>query len=385
MNKHTTPFAVICLFFHFFPWNIHSKRICSHDYPWKIVRILIPGFVIFPGTGDGSGRSCNPSGERVLTSLCGSLRKRFSSPRFRQAACGSHPDCCALPQFFQQYHSQKTGLFSRTNMRSPGMPVTAASRLRVLDETCLLDYNDLLSRKNQFRSSFRPDECEIRRILFPFPWAGHRPSPQLTRILLPGKTERSRITPEPPCHPGFVPPHPDYFCNIALDHLITAYDRNCVLQQRFSESRAERLCCVRSSPQGAVLLWIMRLSAKSHHFSTNPPDPRAQKKVLKSEDFRTFYGCGGRTQTYDLRVTSCSRPNIPLQHNDFLPFLPLFSNYPGGHKSNTSWLVHSLISWYGSAYGSTVISLSVHRDQDPGKWQCFQRALSTLPYLCRGM
>ena len=28
------------------------------------------------------------------------------------------------------------------------------------------------------------------------------------------------------------------------------------------------------------------------------------KKVLKSYDFRTFYGCGGRTRTYDLRVMS---------------------------------------------------------------------------------
>ena len=29
---------------------------------------------------------------------------------------------------------------------------------------------------------------------------------------------------------------------------------------------------------------------------------KTQEKVLKSYDFRTFYGCGGRTRTYDLRV-----------------------------------------------------------------------------------
>ena len=31
-------------------------------------------------------------------------------------------------------------------------------------------------------------------------------------------------------------------------------------------------------------------------------EQKAKEKVLKSIDFRTFYGCGGRTRTYDLRV-----------------------------------------------------------------------------------
>ena len=31
-------------------------------------------------------------------------------------------------------------------------------------------------------------------------------------------------------------------------------------------------------------------------------EQKAKEKVLKSVDFRTIYGCGGRTRTYDLRV-----------------------------------------------------------------------------------
>ena len=38
----------------------------------------------------------------------------------------------------------------------------------------------------------------------------------------------------------------------------------------------------------------------AHNFSCL----KTQEKVLKSYDFRTFYGCGGRTRTYDLRVMS---------------------------------------------------------------------------------
>ena len=33
-------------------------------------------------------------------------------------------------------------------------------------------------------------------------------------------------------------------------------------------------------------------------------EQKAKEKVLKSVDFRTIYGCGGRTRTYDLRVMS---------------------------------------------------------------------------------
>ena len=61
-------------------------------------------------------------------------------------------------------------------------------------------------------------------------------------------------------------------------------------------------------PYGAILLWVRiwvkRVSAKSQDFTLNFSIPKTQEKVLKSYDFRTFYGCGGRTRTYDLRVMS---------------------------------------------------------------------------------
>ena len=61
-------------------------------------------------------------------------------------------------------------------------------------------------------------------------------------------------------------------------------------------------------PLGASLLWVRiwvkRFSGKSQNSSPNFLTPKKQEKVLKSCDFRTFYGCGGRTRTYDLRVMS---------------------------------------------------------------------------------
>ena len=61
-------------------------------------------------------------------------------------------------------------------------------------------------------------------------------------------------------------------------------------------------------PYGAILLWVRiwvkRFSANLQKFSPNFLVSKTQEKVLKSYDFRTFYGCGGRTRTYDLRVMS---------------------------------------------------------------------------------
>ena len=111
-------------------------------------------------------------------------------------------------------------------------------------------------------------------------------------------------------------------------------------------------------PLGAILLWVRiwvkRFSANSQIFSPNFLIPKMQEKVLKSYDFRTFYGCGGRTRTYDLRVMSCSQPNFSLQPKGFWRFLPPFSNQPGGYQSNSSWLVQSMMTPYGSAYGSRI-------------------------------
>ena len=122
-------------------------------------------------------------------------------------------------------------------MRFLGMLITAAGRLRVLDVLDQLDYNDSLSRKNQSRSSFPLDEYGIRRILFRFPLAGQKSSPQSTHIRSPDKTQRIRSVAVLPFHHEFLPPHPDIFCNIALNHLISAYAVSRVLQQeRFGTS-----------------------------------------------------------------------------------------------------------------------------------------------------
>ena len=44
--------------------------------------------------------------------------------------------------------------------------------------------------------------------------------------------------------------------------------------------------------------------ANLQKFYPNHLIAKPREKVLKSYDFRTFYGCGGRTRTYDLRVMS---------------------------------------------------------------------------------
>ena len=51
-----------------------------------------------------------------------------------------------------------------------------------------------------------------------------------------------------------------------------------------------------------VKTWVKRFRGKSLDFSSNFSTTRKQEKVLKFYDFRTIYGCGGRTRTYDLRV-----------------------------------------------------------------------------------
>ena len=58
----------------------------------------------------------------------------------------------------------------------------------------------------------------------------------------------------------------------------------------------------------------------SQKFSLNFSTPKSQEKVLKSYDFRTFYGCGGRTRTYDLRVMSCKKSNFPWHFKGFSHF-----------------------------------------------------------------
>ena len=87
--------------------------------------------------------------------------------------------------------------------------------------------------------------------------------------------------------------------------------------------------------------------------------PKMQEKVLKSYDFRTFYGCGGRTRTYDLRVMSCRQDENPLLSGAFRHFYVHFSGNPEGQKSIWCYLVHCLISPYGSKHGSDAITLQV--------------------------
>ena len=61
-------------------------------------------------------------------------------------------------------------------------------------------------------------------------------------------------------------------------------------------------------PLRAILIWVKTwvksFGAKSLQKSPNFSSHKTKEKVLKSCDSRTFYGCGGRTRTYDLRVMS---------------------------------------------------------------------------------
>ena len=112
-----------------------------------------------------------------------------------------------------------------------GMTKVAVSRLRVSDVLDPLDYNGFLFPKSQSRSSFPLDEYGIRRILLRFPLADRKSSPQSTRIRSLDKTERIQITVVLPFHLEFPPLHPGIFCNTALDHLVSDYVANRVLQQ----------------------------------------------------------------------------------------------------------------------------------------------------------
>ena len=47
-------------------------------------------------------------------------------------------------------------------------------------------------------------------------------------------------------------------------------------------------------------------------FFSNFSTHKTQEKVLKPCDFRTFYGCGGRTRTYDLRVLHAMFKTAPV-------------------------------------------------------------------------
>ena len=77
-------------------------------------------------------------------------------------------------------------------------------------------------------------------------------------------------------------------------------------------------------PLGAILLWVRiwvkRFLRKSHNISQNFLSPKTQEKVLKSYDFRTFYGCGDRTRTCDLRVMRQSQAQIGVISAPFCAF-----------------------------------------------------------------
>ena len=174
-----------------------------------------------------------------ITAFCGLLRRLSFFRRYQRVENESHRDHCGSPQCVQQFHSQKTDQFSRTNMRFLGMTKAAVSRLCVSDVLDQLDYNGFPFRKSQPQSNFPLGGYGIRRIQFHFPLAGRKPSPQSTRIRSPDKTRRIRITVALPFHHESLPPHPGIFCNIAFDHLITDYAANCVLQQERFEHRVQ--------------------------------------------------------------------------------------------------------------------------------------------------
>ena len=166
-----------------------------------------------------------------ITAFCGSFRRLSFSWHYRRVESGSHRDHCGSPQSVQQFHSQKTDLFSPTSMRCLGMPATVASRLRVSDALDQLDYNGFPFRKSQPRSNFPLGEYGIQRSLFHLLLVNRKPSPQSTHIRSPDKTEHIRSIAVLPLHHKSLPPHPGIFCNTALDHLITDYAASRVLQQ----------------------------------------------------------------------------------------------------------------------------------------------------------
>ena len=58
---------------------------------------------------------------------------------------------------------------------------------------------------------------------------------------------------------------------------------------------------------------------------------KTKEKFRKPDGFRNFYGCGGRTRTYDLRVMSCEKRYFPLRLQRFCPFseeIPKVRNHP---------------------------------------------------------
>ena len=58
-----------------------------------------------------------------------------------------------------------------------------------------------------------------------------------------------------------------------------------------------------------VKIWVRVVSKGFAEILFELFDPKSKEKVLKSYNFRTFYGCGGRTRTYDRPVMSCSLHN----------------------------------------------------------------------------
>ena len=217
------------------------------------------------------------------------------------------------------------------------MTKAAVSRLRVSDVLAQLDYNGFPFWKSRSRSNFPLGEYGIQRILFYFQ-TNRRSSPQSTRIRSPDKTQHIRLVAVLPLHHEFLPPHPGIFCNTALDHLISDYAASRVLQpERFGTSSAApggrrifflksfenfsnfpiqwtlysknatlfiRCYPIMGQNMGQTVLWEIA------GFPSNFLSIKSKEKVLKSYDFRTFYGCGGRTRTYDLRVMSCGLHNF---------------------------------------------------------------------------
>ena len=137
-----------------------------------------------------------------------------------------------------------------------GMPIMAASRLRVLDVPILWGYNGTLFRKTQHQNNFFLDEYGIQRNLFRLPLAARKSLLRPTRIRSLDRTQHIRSVAALPYYHEFAPPHPDFFRNIASNHLILAYSNNHVLQQRFLCSSADRCCFMLENPLADNPLWV---------------------------------------------------------------------------------------------------------------------------------
>ena len=87
-----------------------------------------------------------------------------------------------------------------------------------------------------------------------------------------------------------------FFSKVLKFPLFFRFGGDCILKKM--------LTCPLSAILLWVRIWVELFCGKSQKISPNFSKFIIQEKVLKSYDFRTFYGCGGRTRTYDLRVMS---------------------------------------------------------------------------------